>query len=445
MKIVNINNNSIDIFDEKSNFISLPLEKGVVLNGVILNYERLKAIVADNVNVFKNAKIVIDSSNIVIKVFMAPKLKKDHLIEVAKREFNLNSDDYVYGMNVLEKKNRNLIIAYAVPKDLIEPYSELFSKCKIDSIDFSINMIINYVRSNMEYKEKTFALNVVNDNLYIAVMFYKGEYSLTSRGRIINDKGTDAYYRELANMVLTNIDFYKSQKFEGDIDGAYFQGMNENDFQSLKSILINEVNYPNYKIARVFDDESAFVHFNSKVQSINLNNVYIDSLKKKIKINKMILIDTIVVLLVLISSVGFIVVNTLNDKFIKEQSELLAETKNKDKIQEFNNLLLENQNIANHMSEIKDLKNKLSKITILDGKKLEKLNSVGKIVNVSYNSADDVVNISYSVSTASQSSEVVRLVRELNIIKDLNYTGYNKAGDSYILVINGKLRESKGE
>ncbi len=137
-----------------SNFILLPVETGALINGVITNEEAVReSIVAarkENPKLFKNMKLVIDSSLIATKTVAVPKLKPKELAALAAAEFDDsagNYDDLVVDYAHIPGVTGNNIFGCGVEKRVLESYITLFASLKIQikSIDVGLNTLIQYV------------------------------------------------------------------------------------------------------------------------------------------------------------------------------------------------------------------------------------------------------------------------------------------------------------
>lgn len=230
------------------NFRTLSLEAGVLINGVITNEESLRNTITmaleEDQNLFKNMNLLIDSSLIMTKNVEVPKLSPKALSALALSEFEDTAGNYenlIVDYSSIPGPNGQNMFCCAVEKRVLDPYVALFEslKIKIASIDIGLNAIIKYVSKTKDYHGMTFALNIVDGNNLLSLLFENGLYIFSNRFRLMADRGTDAFASELSTRLSSLIQFNKSEKSEHNLVMSLYAGLDEFELNTLKTLVFD--------------------------------------------------------------------------------------------------------------------------------------------------------------------------------------------------------------
>lgn len=260
-----------------TNFKTLPVEAGALINGVITNEELVKETIADALKesprLFKNMKLVIDSSLIATKNVEVPKLKPKELTAVAATEFEDTAGNYdalVVDYGHIPGPTGNNLFCCGVEKRVLESYITLFSNLKIQikSIDVGLNSLIQYVTATKDYKGMTFALNILDGKNLVSVLFENGIYIFSNRSRLLSERGTAAFADELSGKLSSLIQFNKSQKSQHTLNMSLYAGLDEDELNGLRALnfdpdlnLFSIPQTPNIKNGFVIDEAFDFGSF----------------------------------------------------------------------------------------------------------------------------------------------------------------------------------------
>ena len=230
------------------NFKTLTVEEGALINGVITNREALQTTIAaameENGDLFKNITLLIDSSLIMTKNIEVPKLNKKALLALASSEFEDAAGNYenlIVDYSSIPGASGQNMFCCAVEKNVLDPYVALFEslKVKIKSIDVGLNAIIKYVSGTRDYHGMTFALNLVDGNNLVSLLFENGLYIFSNRSRLMADRGTEAFASELSTKLSSLIQFNKSEKSEHTLVMSLYAGLDEYELNSLKTLVFD--------------------------------------------------------------------------------------------------------------------------------------------------------------------------------------------------------------
>lgn len=240
--IVYINNDKIQFVKNNPKYLKtknfLPaleinLKPGSIVNGVIINQDEI-------VNQLKKCKrqiqssvtLIVDSSNIQVKLLDMPKLSKSQRVAVMKNEFSIGSEnaDILYeAVAAGVPGNPGTMLCYALQADFIRSYMEVFALAKISvkKIEIAVQCVVNYVRQLKQLNTKTFIMNIISDQSMLSFLFDKGKYVITSRNRLLNDENSEEYLRDLYAKTLSMIQFHESQKSVNKIEASYYFGLDD--------------------------------------------------------------------------------------------------------------------------------------------------------------------------------------------------------------------------
>lgn len=335
------------------NFKTLPLEAGVLINGVITNIESLRNTIAmaleEDHNLFKNMNLLIDSSLIMTKNIEVPKLSPKALSALALSEFEDtagNYEDLIVDYSSMPGPNGQNMFCCAVEKRVLEPYVSLFQslKIKINSIDIGLNAIIKYVSKTKDYNGMTFALNIVDGNNLLSLLFENGLYIFSNRFRLIADRGTDAFASELSTRLSSLIQFSKSEKSEHTLVMSLYAGLDESELNTLKTLVFDPdlklfilPQTPNieasFNVAETFDFGAYLFPisgFFTEKSDINLMRPYKQSnvVKKESKFkNKALILPIVLAVFFIGVFVVFFIINSKMQKDLKWANDYINDPK----------------------------------------------------------------------------------------------------------------------
>lgn len=223
-------------------FHSAPMPEGAIINGVITNDEMIKQTLISmrkkKMLPRKNIRLIIDSNAVMVKCENVPAMPPKKLMEFVKNTFNgmvHTHGELLYDYAVIEKRNIQgkgcQILCSAVEKDTVGNYIELFKEAGISlqSINISLNCILEFVKYYPKLKNQTYILSVVDAGFLSSFLFVNGKYSYSSRSRLLCERGTPESTAEISKIISSIFQFNKSQKNEQDISCIYFCHLYHNE------------------------------------------------------------------------------------------------------------------------------------------------------------------------------------------------------------------------
>ena len=227
LKGKNIFVNSYKIFE---------LSEGSIINGIITNSYEIKEVLQkiklDKSLYFKNnVSIVLDSSLIYIKKGNFPITSKSKMEIFVENEFvglESNTNELIFDYSVISKsKNKSNILCYAVEKNMIKNFIEIFTeeKISISSIDISTNSLSKFLMNIKFLEKKTYVIANIDRNNISLMLFVNNSFYYLTRARLLSDYGTEDFYQEISTNISSLIQFNKSQRNGFSIESVYSFGI----------------------------------------------------------------------------------------------------------------------------------------------------------------------------------------------------------------------------
>lgn len=95
------------------------------------------------------------------------------------------------------------IYACSVQKSLLQSYVDLFESngIRITNINLGINSMIKIGHFLRSLREKTYIVITLDGSSFASYLFVNGKYSISSRYRLIYDRGTNLSFMEITQHV----------------------------------------------------------------------------------------------------------------------------------------------------------------------------------------------------------------------------------------------------
>ncbi|MHB1315056.1 MAG: hypothetical protein ACYCX2_06145 [Christensenellales bacterium] len=422
----------------------IALKAGSIVNGVIINQDEVIQQLKNNRKLMKNdILLIIDSSNIQVKLIDMPKLGKLQKIAVMRNEFSMGTDnqDTLYASVVIGESNKNdSMLCYAVQSELINSYIEVFAaaKIKIRKIDIAINCIVNYVRQIPQLSSKTFIMNIISGQNMLSLLFEKGKYIITSRNRLLSDADSDEYLRELYSKVLSMMQFNESQKSLNKIETSYYFGLDADTisrfaayFAGLNSeIKVMKLNYGLCEMKReyqnVFYPQLGF-YADENTDLLETLAYFKKMNRKKNRKPKRKLIFAMIICMV-IAAAGALLYhekNTLNEESAA-LSAYLNDAENMKRHEEIQQTAAQNNLLAEKVKQVRAVKEIVQNNRIISSSKYIRIciQTDVQIEAFDYALENRTLKISGLADDALRADEYIAYLRRTDLFEKIDYEGY---------------------
>jgi len=437
-----------------SNYKTLPVEVGALINGVITNEEMVKETITDALKespqLFKNMKLVIDSSLIATKNVEVPKLKPKELEVVAASEFEDTAGNYdalVVDYAHIPGPTGNNLFCCGVEKRVLESYITLFASLKIQikSIDVGLNTLIQYVTATKDFKGMTFALNILDGKNLVSLLFENGLYIFSNRFRLLSERGTDAFADELSGKLSSLIQFNKSQKSEHSLNMSLYAGLDEDELNGLRALnfdpdlnLFSMPQTPNIKTGFIIDesfDFGRFIYpiagFFAGIKPINLFTAFKKSnvVKKERPFEyKALILPVAMILICLITFGVFFGLKYQAQQKLVEMNAYISDANNQAEYLQAKALADEVSGIQAEVANVEAINAAIKSNPDLISAMMNSLASQGNNVitlnSLDYDGTSGAIQIVAIASNEKEAARYIERLKSTGYFIDVEYTGY---------------------
>lgn len=438
-------------------FRNIPIEQGALINGIITNEESLKyslesGMIEEGIP-FKSATLIIDSSLIITKNIEVPKLKERELKTLAKSEFEDTAGNYeelVIDYTKVPGKNGEDLFACAVEKRVLEPYISLFKslKIKINRIDIGLNTIIRYVTKTPDYHGMTFALNLIDGNNLLSLLFENGIYTFSTRSRLMAERGTTAFANELSSKLSSLIQFNKSQKSEYALEMSLYAGLDEGELESVKNQVFDQdlklflvPMTPNVKASFNIDDTLTFENYLLPVSGFFMGKSPVNLLKAYEEKNankkdhvipyKLILPPVGIAVVILGITVFFFVINRGMNKDLKELNAYINNPQTQTEYANAQAQTAELTKLTNEVGNLESIDQAINSQPNIVGAKLTQMknlcNDQISLYTIEYDGKTGDIMMSAMAKTELDAAKYVGRLKDTGFFAQVVYTGYTGA------------------
>lgn len=263
-----------------------PAPDGSILNGVITDVLALREEIGEvwkaNKLSTKGVNLVIDNAPVVGKVMRVPLVSNKKILRIIDRELSSQDGENVLDYAVLhvddnikkkdQKKYGMDIYACSVQKSLLQSYVDLFESngIRITNINLGINSMIKIGHFLRSLREKTYIVITLDGSSFASYLFVNGKYSISSRYRLIYDRGTNLSFMEITQHVSNFLQFASTQRSGHNVENVYFCGLYKDE-----EALYSQINSALGIKAQIFPHNETEVFVHKKAQGFILSdNIY---------------------------------------------------------------------------------------------------------------------------------------------------------------------------
>ena len=437
-----------------SNFKTLPVEAGALINGVITNEEMVKETITEALkespHLFKNMKLVIDSSLIATKNVEVPKLKPKELEMVAATEFEDTAGNYdalVVDYAYIPGPAGNNLFCCGVEKRVLESYVTLFASLKIQikSIDVGLNTLIQYVSATKDYKGMTFALNILDGKNLVSLLFENGLYIFSNRSRLLSERGTDAFADELSGKLSSLIQFNKSQKSEHTLNMSLYAGLDEDELNGLRALnfdpdlnLFSIPQTPNIKNGFVMDESFDFGRFIYPIAGFfaGIKPINLFAALKKSNVEKKelpfeyraLILPAAMILICLITFGVFFGLKYQAQEKLEETNAYISDANNQAEYLQSKALTDEVSGIQTEVSNVEAINTAINSnpelVSVMMNSIASQGNNVITLNSLDYEGSTGAIQIVAIASNEKEAARYIERLKSTSYFTDVEYAGY---------------------
>jgi len=451
-----------------SKLISSPLPEGAVLNGVVMDQDRLiEAIkLAWQANKLPKSEVtlIINSPQLRANRVDAPILADKKTTEFIERETrdseygrfqNPITGWYVVGKDAKAKTQK--VVYETAEIDFVNKYVDIFGKAglKLKTIHNGVQLATEYFTK--QAAGKTVLYMILDGKSLVTIFFAEGKYYYDSTSRVFAQPGTPEFAREIYASVSSIRQFISAQHLTETVKDILFCGLAYSHVNQLANDILNLDSTVDISIAQppqgtsVGSDQSQFPFFVYPIAGLRkidermpiLKNTKQASKKKSEKsfMSKLIVPFVCILAAFLIGYGACLAVKLKKDAQLKDLESYINNQTVKEQIAEYDAMYNNMAEMGKIQGGVDILKNNLDSYPTPDSSINKAITDAAKKhdVSVEFNSYSASSGIFSITASSSEVEDINRFIAELmsiNIFENINYTGYTLSGDGTRWQIN---------
>ncbi|MBR2598401.1 MAG: hypothetical protein IKE09_07640 [Clostridiales bacterium] len=439
-----------------SKLISAPLPEGAVLNGVVMDQERvtetLKLAWQANKLPKSEVTLIINSPQLRanrVEAPIQPEKKTTDFIERESRDSEYGRfQNPITGWYIVSKNNKTKtqqVVSETAENDFVKKYVEIFTNAglKLKTIHNGVQIATEYFTK--QASGKTILYMILDGKSLVTIFFAEGKYYYDSTSRVFAQPGTPEFAREIYSSISSIRQFISAQHLTETVKDILFCGLTYNQVSQLANDIINIDSAADISLAQppqgtsIANDPSQYPFFIYPIaglrkigEGVSILKSSKQSEKKKSDaggMKKLIIPFACVLGVILLVFAGTTVLKVLKSSELKEIEQYINSANTKIKVAEYDSMY---DNMA-EMGEIQggvDLLNDyLDSYPVPDSSINEKIKAAAKRYDVdvefnSYNAATGIFKITASSPEVEDINRFIAELLSMDIFENVDYTGY---------------------
>ncbi|MEG1896224.1 MAG: hypothetical protein RR162_08275, partial [Oscillospiraceae bacterium] len=206
--------------------VTQEIEEGAIIGGTIIKpnavVAALEVIAGTAKSTPKKLTLVMDCPSIIVKKIKTPILKHGQYITRIRTEMQsagADKQEMVYGYTKLADR---AILGYGIPVEIIDSYREVFEQVSLSLFEIisGAQCVAEFAQTNDTFKSGMADITIVQGVARLSMVFDKGEFVLSSRGRVYSETLVD----NLAQEAVRTSQFCTAQQHLGMLEKCYYCG-----------------------------------------------------------------------------------------------------------------------------------------------------------------------------------------------------------------------------
>lgn len=456
------------------NFIQFDIREGSLINGVITSEEGLKGQLSklwESEGLSKKISLVIDSTQIAVKMMTIPKMNKKKTLELVKKELTSleNPESYVFDYrvrNIDKKSGMVTVLGAAIQETMLKSYLDVFASMGVlvESVDIALNAQLKAFERIQDLQKETFIFSKLDVETLISTLFVQGEYKYLNRTRIFAEHGTDSLAAEVGNTISSMIQFLATEQKGEKIKSIYLGGFPKEDLKVLTDPLRelglqtgntfrltgfqmpDENEFYNYifAVGALISDKKQDIDFAQKIKEKQEH-------KKSSKVYPGVFAVAGVLVLCLVVSAVIFGMNMISRSKINDLDTYIEDSEHQAEYTNAKNLDLEIANRQSGKEQMVLIKEVLESYPQANSR-VEKMvkNSAGTKVSITVDRYDASTGMYEFVAMAPKVTSIYDFINRLKkseLFANIKYSGYNYTEETrqYDIHISTYLSEDAGK
>ncbi len=451
-----------------SKLISSPLPEGAVLNGVVMDQEKLTEAIkmAWQANKLPKAEVtlILNSPQLRSNRVDAPILADKKTSEFIERE--TRDSEYgrfqnpVTGWYVVSKdaKAKTQRVVYETAEiSFVNKYIEIFSNAglKLKTIHNGVQLATEYFTK--QASGKTVLYMILDGKSLVTIFFAEGKYYYDSTTRVFAQPGTPEFAREIYSSISSIRQFISAQHLTETVKDVLFCGLTYTQVNQLANDILNIDSAADISLAQppqgttISNDQALFPFFIYPIaglRRIDERMPILKNIKQTQKKNaegsglkKLILPFAGGLVLVGLVYGGVLAYKTAKEAELKDIEKYLNNPDTIAKISEYDTMYNNMSDMGRIQGGADALKADLESYPLPDSKINNEILSAAKKHDVtvgfnSYSASSGVFSITASSPVVEDINMFIADLMSMDIFQDVNYTGYALSSDGTNWQIN---------
>lgn len=451
-----------------SKLISFPLPEGAVLNGVVMDQDRLiEAIkLAWQANKLPKSEVILilNSPQLRANRVDAPILADKKATEFIERETrdseygrfqNPVTGWYVVGKDAKAKTQR--VVYETAEIDFVNKYVDIFGKAglKLKSIHNGVQLATEYFTK--QATGKTILYMILDGKSLVTIFFAEGKYYYDSTSRVFGQPGTPEFAKEIYASISSIRQFISAQHLTETVKDILFCGLAYSHVNQLANDILNLDSTVDISMAQppqgttVGSDQSQFPFFVYPIAGLRRIDERMPILKntkqvskKKTEKNFMAKLIVPFILILAAALIGYGVCLALKmqkESQLKELENYINNQTVKDQIAEYDAMYDNMAEMGRIQGGVDILKNDLDSYPVPDSSINNAIREAAKKHDVSvdfnsYNASTGVFSITASSPEVEDINQFIADLMSIDIFESIDYTGYSLSSDGTRWQIN---------
>ena len=451
-----------------SKLVSSPLPEGAVLNGVVMDQEKVTEAIklAWQANKLPKSEVtlIINSPQLRANRVDAPLLADKKTTEFIERETrdseygrfqNPVTGWYVVGKNSKAKTQK--VIYETAEIDFVNKYVEIFGKAglKLKSIHNGVQLATEYFTK--QASGKTVLYMILDGKSLVTIFFAEGKYYYDSTSRVFAQPGTPEFAREIYASISSIRQFISAQHLTETVKDILFCGLAYSHVNQLANDILNLDSTVDISMAQppqgtvVGSDQAQFPFFVYPIAGLRkiderlpiLKNTK-QAAKKKTEKNFMAKLIAPFILILAAALIAYGVCLTIKMKKASELKELENYNNNQtiiDQVAEYDAMYDNMAEMGRIQGGVDILKEDLDSYPIPDSSINKAIEEAAKKHDVtvtinSYSASSGIFSITASSPEVEDINQFIAELMSMDIFENVNYTGYSLSSDGTSWQIN---------
>lgn len=451
-----------------SKLISFPLPEGAVLNGVVMDQDRLiEAIkLAWQANKLPKSEVILilNSPQLRANRVDAPILADKKTTEFIERETrdseygrfqNPITGWYVVGKDAKAKTQR--VVYETAEIDFVNKYVNIFGKAglKLKSIHNGVQLATEYFTK--QATGKTILYMILDGKSLVTIFFAEGKYYYDSTSRVFGQPGTPEFAKEIYASISSIRQFISAQHLTETVKDILFCGLAYSHVNQLANDILNLDSTVDISMAQppqgttVGSDQSQFPFFVYPIAGLRRIDERMPILKntkqvskKKTEKNFMAKLIVPFILILAAALIGYGVCLALKmqkESQLKELENYINNQTVKDQIAEYDAMYDNMAEMGRIQGGVDILKNDLDSYPVPDSSINNAIREAAKKHDVSvdfnsYNASTGVFSITASSPEVEDINQFIADLMSIDFFESIDYTGYSLSSDGTRWQIN---------